>query len=74
MLTPAPAARLAAACLNGPICIALLLSGSTGAISAALGAAAFLMVVLFGVVVAICGLQPRFAEGFVPTELPERLD
>jgi len=67
MLTDDWRLQLSAACINGPLCIALVLSGSTASVSAALGFVAFGMVVLFGVVVSMSGLEPGFAAGLIPS-------
>jgi len=71
LLTDESAIRLAFLWLNGPLCCALLLAGSTDAVSAALGVVAFMLAVLFGAVVAACGLQPGFVSGLVPSFPPK---
>mmetsp|Transcript_29173 Transcript_29173/g.92311 ORF Transcript_29173/g.92311 Transcript_29173/m.92311 type:complete len:354 (-) Transcript_29173:638-1699(-) len=71
LLTDKSTIRLAFLWLNGPLCCALLLAGSTDAVSAALGVVAFMLAVLFGAVVAVCGLQPGFISGLVPSFPPK---
>ncbi|EOD37474.1 hypothetical protein EMIHUDRAFT_440344 [Emiliania huxleyi CCMP1516] len=71
LLTDESAIRIAFLWLNGPLCCALLLAGSTDAVSAALGVVAFMLAVLFGAVVAACGLQPGFVSGLVPSFPPK---
>lgn len=60
-------ARGAVAALNGPLCAALILSGSTATVSAALGGVVVLMVLLFAATACIVGVQPGFARGLLPS-------
>ena len=70
MLTDSKGARVAMTVLNGPLCIALLLAGSTKTIGMALGAVVGLMTIAFGTVVAHVGAPHRFVDELLPS-IPE---
>jgi hypothetical protein len=70
MLTDDDGVYTAIAALNGPICLVLLLAGTTQTVAMALGVVVGLMALAFAVVVANLGVPPGFGAGLLPS-IPE---